>query len=477
MQIFSQKRTFFLIWVFCLPAFFLSAQVSLFPSRLIDYVPAPGQFVNTSFGSPFAAQSLIGGIQGGVSLGSFGGYIVFGFDHSIKNDPQNPYGIDFTILGNASINSSEPGAVWVMKDENKNGLPDDTWFLLAGSDYWFSSTIHQYEVTYFNPKTDLASDIHWEDNLGNVGVIPANEYHTQPYYPLEDSFPQISHESYILKGERIRARFDNSVSTYITSQSCPFGYADNHPRNIDFTGFEPDNPYTVELEGSGGDAFDISWAVDSLAQYVNLDQIDFIKIQNAVNQQAGWIGELSTEVLGVVDVAPADLTGKNEMIVAQPVENNQVVGKQLQLNAFYFINGRIQKDAGFSWLVDNLNLALIDGQGLFNAKAAGKVTVFVSLNSDESLKDSIQITIIPATGITNPNSGILKVYPNPAEDFLNVEPISGNYVFEVINMEGIRQNIDGQTSNTIHIAGLQPGIYFLKIRSDLGSQMVKFIKK
>ena len=62
-----------------------------------------------------------------VSLGGFGGYIVVGFDHSIDNSGD----YDLGILGNSFSGSSEPGIVWVMQDENGNGLPDDTWYELA----------------------------------------------------------------------------------------------------------------------------------------------------------------------------------------------------------------------------------------------------------------------------------------------------------------------------------------------------------
>ena len=80
-----------------------------------------------------------------MSLGGFGGYVVVGFDQPVVNDPRNPYGVDFTISGNAFEAAakgywSEPGAVMVMRDDNGNGLPDDTWYELAGSNYWFMNS-------------------------------------------------------------------------------------------------------------------------------------------------------------------------------------------------------------------------------------------------------------------------------------------------------------------------------------------------
>ena len=59
--------------------------------------------------------------------------------------------MDFTIFGNPLPDWSEPGVVWVMKDENENGEADDTWYQLAGSDYFFSTTLLDYQVSYANP--------------------------------------------------------------------------------------------------------------------------------------------------------------------------------------------------------------------------------------------------------------------------------------------------------------------------------------
>ncbi|HAZ03263.1 MAG TPA: hypothetical protein DCY97_14010, partial [Marinilabiliales bacterium] len=83
-------------------------QFSPYVAKILEYRPAPGQFINSAYGCPWASQSLVGGISGMVSLGGFGGYLVVGFDHSIENHPDNPYGVDFTIFGNANVYSSEP---------------------------------------------------------------------------------------------------------------------------------------------------------------------------------------------------------------------------------------------------------------------------------------------------------------------------------------------------------------------------------
>jgi len=221
-----------------------------FISEVLEYTPAPGQLINVApWGTPEGTLSIEGGVNGSVCLGAFGGYLVFRFEHPVENDPQNPFGVDFTIFGNPLPEWSEPGVVWVMKDENENGEADDPWYELAGSDHWFSSTQKDYQVTYSNPGGDLAADIPWQDQWGTSGTVRANNIHTQPYYPLHDSFPAIDPDSYTLDGTLIKGLVYEHPSG-MRSIRRAFGYADNQMRGASpYT--TPDNPYTREVENAG----------------------------------------------------------------------------------------------------------------------------------------------------------------------------------------------------------------------------------
>ena len=120
-------------------------------------MPAPGQFINTmplyEEGDDAAAmvrkctEALADNNGGMVSLGGYGGYITFHFDHSVKN-VEGEY--DIYIKGNAMDNGSEPGIVMVSKDTNGNGLPDDEWYELSGSADVDSigKVKYGYEITY-----------------------------------------------------------------------------------------------------------------------------------------------------------------------------------------------------------------------------------------------------------------------------------------------------------------------------------------
>ena len=262
-------------------------------NKVIEYTPAPGQFINelktggfdASHVTPEAAVSYAESrlMEGSwVSLGGFGGYVIVGFDHSIDNSRT----YDFGIISNAFDGSSEPGVVWVMQDENGNGYPDDTWYELAGSETGKFETYRDYAVTYYRPSAPKMP-VQWTDNYGNNGEIDyLQQFHNQDYYyPL-----WIGTDSYTLTGTRLEARnYDQSGNgSYWIQPHYDWGYADN---------FSPSD-FNSENKAN---LFRISNAIDFEGNPINLSHIDFVKVQCAVNSKSGWLGELSTEVCGFYD--------------------------------------------------------------------------------------------------------------------------------------------------------------------------------
>lgn len=262
-------------------------------SKVFEYTPAPGQFINelktggfdASHVTPEAAISYAESrlSEGNwVSLGGFGGYVIVGFDHSIDNSRT----YDLGIVSNAFDGSSEPGIVWVMQDENGNGYPDDTWYELAGSETGKFETYRDYAVTYYRPSAPKMP-VQWTDNYGNNGEIDyLQQFHNQDYYyPL-----WIGTDSYTLTGTRLEARnYDQSGNgSYWIQPHYDWGYADN---------FSPSD-FNSENKAN---LFRISNAIDFEGNPINLSHIDFVKVQCAVNSKSGWLGELSTEVCGFYD--------------------------------------------------------------------------------------------------------------------------------------------------------------------------------
>ena len=387
---------------------FLSGRVGAqFVSKVLDYSPAPGQYTNADFiGTPSAANSLVGTNKGMVSLGAFGGSITLYFAQGIQNDPANPYGVDFTIYGNPTPTWSEPGIIQVMKDENHNGIPDETWYEISGSEHFWNTTTSFYEVTYQNSGLNQASDIHWSDNLGGSGVIPENSYHAQTYYPKVDLFPNIATDKYTLKGTRLTNPIDVSTPGSVISYRKTFGYADNTPVKS-LTEKLPDNPYTSTIEGSGGDAIDISWAVDQDKKPVTLDEIHFIRIYTGMNALAGWLGEVSTEITGIRDVEPATIAGSTSVIVIQEMAQKTGVGQSLDLNAILFESGIRKADAAIVWSVSDAQLAAITS-GKLVAKKAGTIRLRAALATNPDLYSEKQIEIfsVGKASITIPSTSL-----------------------------------------------------------------------
>lgn len=293
---------------------------SRYITKVFDYRPAPGQFVNMlplyekgdteESMRKKAEESISGRNDVLVSLGGFGGYITFGFDHTVTN-VRGEY--DFKILGNAfyaAVNpnpnsrndagSSEPGIVLVSIDKNGNGIPDDEWYELAGSEYHKPETKHQYNITYFKPDPNKiptpvegsweidTTYIKWADNYGEDGYIVKNTFNTQDYYPK-----WISSETLNFAGTRLANNYvdESGNGSYYVQYPYDWGYVDNHPNEIE-----------------NKSSFNIEWAVDKNGKSVHLPGIDFVRVYTGVNQQCGWLGETSTELLRAEDLHVKDQT-------------------------------------------------------------------------------------------------------------------------------------------------------------------------
>ncbi|HLA51705.1 MAG TPA: hypothetical protein VK618_00285 [Flavitalea sp.] len=256
-----------------------------FISKVFEYSPAPGQFINESTGSKEGADAIVGNINSILSLGAFGGYVVFGFDHSILNNA----GIDFAIYGNPfppPTEWSEPGIVMVSRDANRNGIPDDEWFELEGSGHADPETIRNYQITYVNPGN--YASVSWSDNQGNSGTVDTNSFHMHNYYPefIQDQ------DSVTYTGTRLKSTFGQESAGAIY-RNLPFaeGYADSWSTGDDFS-------------AKGYNSFDIDKAVDNDFSPAQLKNIDFIKVYTAqVSAGTRTVGEVSTEIRGATDLS------------------------------------------------------------------------------------------------------------------------------------------------------------------------------
>lgn len=343
---------------------------------LVAFLPAPGQFVNegatgSGWGGPFTAankttlKNLVEGyVTTGVSLGSFGGYAVLDFgaitrdasgayvSGGIYNDPNNAYGVDFTLFGNAMSTWAEPGCVQVSQD----GV---NWYDIAGSLHYRPETTNKgyavwdYTAVYEHPEEEenttgvavpytstfkIRPSIEADTESGTVAV---NNWHRHSYFPLYSNYfvalngrtsaldgllnpisgltttgfgayqaeTSSSRARLTLKGVKlVPPKTNNANST--APDDFLFGYFDCHPNGLR-SGAQV-NPYTTGRTGndnSNGDPIDISWAVypagrtdtagnDISGKPANLDAIRYVRCYTGVMQMNGIMGESSSELLG-----------------------------------------------------------------------------------------------------------------------------------------------------------------------------------
>lgn len=340
---------------------------------LVAYLPAAGQFMNegangSGWGGPFTATNsnkLKGLVEGyvttGVSLGAFGGYVVLDFGVPAKdeagnvtggiyNDPDNAYGVDFILYGNAMGTWAEPGCVQV-------SLDGENWYDLAGSLHYRPETtdkgyaIWDYSTIYTHPEAaeseetgangvavPYASTYKLRPTSAEAtesGTVAINAWHKHSYFPLYNNYfvalnglstslnglvPPLTgldlttFGSYkakdttpaelTLKGVKLVVPKTTSGGNSTAPDDFLFGYADCHPNglrsNVQL------NPYTTGRTSnttSNGDPMDLSWAVNKDGSPKQLEAVRYVRVYTGVQQMNGIMGESSTEVLGSHRVA------------------------------------------------------------------------------------------------------------------------------------------------------------------------------
>ncbi len=295
----------------------LNVQISDELMSVYEYLPIGSQYTNQGFGTKpllykkgdklTAPPDNWGSCQ---TVGNFGGYMTYQLTTPLKNDPANPYGIDFIVYGNGqgSTGYMEPASIWVAQDKDGDGQPDK-WFELAGSAYFDATTTWNYEITYSK------GDFNSTDYETSDGITGNLKYE----YPDIDRYGALGA---VVDPDSITLR-----GTLLHKDLIPrFGYADVHP-NDDGDMETPLNPYDGSnpmFAGFGsplngiarGDGMDISWAVDENGEAVYLDEITFVRINNASFVEL--YGERSAEIHALVPLY--DNAGKAPVGVTEALE-------------------------------------------------------------------------------------------------------------------------------------------------------------
>ncbi len=306
----------------------LPARADDFASVVIEYRPAPGQFINDPlFNDP--ARALGAPVGGGlgepnnsklVTLGALGGSLTLAFTDTVLDDSGNPLGLDAIVFGNATYVGGNPNRRWaepahieISRDVNGNGLADDPWYLIPGS-----------HIT--DPDWQWLGQM-WDDDAGTPTPPENLAWYPDPlYFPWIDWFYLTA--GYALDADLFGAPVVENPNGLNADVEGYFGYADCTPTLALPPDAEPEDFYTVPDDpqavgvsagSGGGDAFDIAWAIDPVTmQPANLDGFDFIRITTAVPfAPHDLLGEKSAEIGGVADVrplaVPGDVNGDGEV--------------------------------------------------------------------------------------------------------------------------------------------------------------------
>lgn len=340
------------------------------PTGLNGYLPI-GQYANGNmWGSPYSDGTastgteenakVVGGYSAtGVSLGAAGGYVEY--DMNVTNSDTTPYGVDFIVYGNAFVGNPEAASVKVY------GTPENGtagWYELAGSLYYADETLRNVDVTYkkvtsasgeftsagiwYKIERDGVALRTWTkfNNNTNVAWWPeTTEGYSRTWGSVDDvTWDQTANE--ITYHNITLVRDTDSTPDYA------FGYADVTPNGTSYG--TPANPYTYNT--TGGNAYDISWAVDDNGEPVRLNSISKIRVYTsaALNVSSAdapiftvpaIFGETSAEVCGIYAVNP----GASEVgVTAEPtirINGTAVTATSVSDNtAVYDSGGLLEED-------------------------------------------------------------------------------------------------------------------------------------
>lgn len=353
------------------------------PTSVVSYLPL-GQFANNSgwgyLGTKFVGPNKTAPETTGVSLGAFGGFIEFYFENGIEDKATNPYGVDFVIYGNAFNGNPEAGAVQVSVDGT-------TWYELAGSNYYksnftannpangfskfYTGTLRNTSVIYTKGSSRVTAKL---GSLNAADCCPA------AWFPLTTNFTAFENDptggatcdsrvSVNLSGNTLTFTGVTAIADSDTTADYAFGYADVTPNGSPSEYGEAVNPYTpYTSDKTGGDGFDLAWAVDiATGEPVNLSgqKVKYVRVYSAV-LDFGRFGETSPEITGIFtargtngSAATTDLTvkkGKNTYTTANMSSRSVSTGTYTVKSSedYVYINGvKVDASSGYSLEVES----------------------------------------------------------------------------------------------------------------------------
>jgi hypothetical protein len=181
----------------------------------------------------------------------------------------------YSIRGNPMVGWREPGVVWMQEDKNGNGLPDELWYELPGSDETHPTRknliTRRYALTYFkangagskNEYGQLIREVYWADAKGRTGIIPGG--FPDRFWGVQGVW--VTYTTTLLRddGEILAPGYNMDDLT---------GYVDTYDNMI----------------------FPVSRAVRADGTAANLTKVKFLKVQTSMFRYGDIFGDVSTEI-------------------------------------------------------------------------------------------------------------------------------------------------------------------------------------
>lgn len=338
-----------------------------------------------------------------------------GADRLITNDPTNPYGIDFVVYGNAFVGNPEAGIVKVSQDGVKWYTLAGSRHYMDGTEWNQNISYIRISAanTTISGKTFAKAGIYVSKNFAVPASDDADAVNaaignatwtgiaqlTGSTYPktLSTDSPagaawwpewtndasgnaenygqvwkingdgDLSDVSWLRSGsaevityKNVTTVEDDTVVLNKTLTAAPtqaqmtdvyqWGYSDVRPNGSDYG--TAINPYAAAPSTqTGGDGFDLSWAVDDNGVPVALEGVRYIRVYSGVLFNAGIFGETSTEVCGLYVTSNKISAGAGTTAaptvkidgVAVNLSSSAVVAKGN--NTYYYHTGDIAESA------------------------------------------------------------------------------------------------------------------------------------
>ncbi|MBI1266895.1 MAG: T9SS type A sorting domain-containing protein [Cryomorphaceae bacterium] len=226
----------------------------------------------------------------------------------------------------------------------------------------------------------------------------------------------------------------------------------------------------------------VSWSVEAITGAATIDQNGLltaaadgdITVVATANDASGITGSMNIVVSGQSSVLVTSIVVDGEGGVTTITEQGgglQMIAIVLPLEA---------ENTTVTWsLVNGTGSGTIDTNGFLEALTDGVVTVVATANDGSGVSGSLNVTISNQGDnvgtIINPFT--VSIYPNPAAEFINIVSSARVLSYEIVAIDGkVLQGSSAVVQTKIDLSMFNAGVYFLRIQTERGDKVTRFIK-